>query len=123
MIKLTETLENITVAKCKCFVPPLHHTDYEISFWGVDKTNGRFADITLEVCNHCGTKWLKYLVEFEAFPKSGRWYRGIVTEKELTNMEPENVVAHFEGLDWFIYGGSYFSSTGMYGKGKVQADL
>lgn len=123
MIKFTQRLDNIPQPQCKCFIPPLLYTDYNISFWGIDKTNGRFADITLETCVHCGTNWLNYMVEFEAFSKFGRWYRGIVSEKEIKKLQPEKVVEHLEGLDWFIFGGSYFSSTGMYGKGEVQADL
>jgi hypothetical protein len=123
MNKLTQRLESISEAKCKCFAPPLHYTDYQISYIGVDETNGRFAEVTLQTCIHCGAKWLNYLVEFEAFTKSGRWYRGVISENELKDIQPEKVVAYFESLDWFIFGGSYFSSTGMYGKGKVQADL
>jgi hypothetical protein len=123
MNNLTQRLESISEAKCKCFIPPLHYTDYQISYMGVDETNGRFAEVTLQTCIHCGIKWLNYLVEFEAFTKSGRWYRGVIPENELKNIQPGKVVAYFEGLDWFIFGGSYFSSTGMYGKGKVQADL
>ncbi|MBL7747598.1 MAG: hypothetical protein JNM19_09250 [Chitinophagaceae bacterium] len=122
-MELTQRLHSIPEAKCKCFIPPLHYTDYEKTYWGVDTTNGRFAEITLEVCVHCGTKWLNYLVEYEAFSKSGRWYRGVVQDNNLKGIVPGKVVSYFEGLDWFIFGGSYFSSTGMYGKGKVQADL
>ena len=123
MIKSTQRLESIPETPCKCFIPPLSYTDFKKAFWGVDKTNGRFAEITVQVCVHCGTKWLNYLVEFEAFSKSARWYRGVVSEKELKNLQPEKVVPYIEGLNWFIFGGSYFSSTGMYGKGEVQADL
>jgi hypothetical protein len=123
MNQLTQRLESIPDTKCKCFIPPVHYADYTVSYIGVDETNGRFAEITLQTCIHCSTKWLIYLAEFEGISKSGRWYRGVITEKELKNIEPEEVVAYLEGLDWFIFGGSYFSSTGMYGKGNVQTDL
>jgi len=123
MMNLTQNLYSIPERKCKCFIPPLLNTEFEVSFWGVDNSNGRFAEISLEICIYCGTKWLNYLIEYEAFSKSGRWYRGVVSDNKLKEITPENVVTYFEGLDWFIFGGSYFSSTGMYGKGKVQADL
>jgi len=90
---------------------------------GIDERNGRFAEITLNTCKHCSTKWLRYFAEFEAFSKSGRWYRGIVQEKDLPQIKPDNAVEYLEELDWFIYGGSHFSSTGMYGRGQVQADF
>ena len=108
---------------CKCFVPPLHFTDYDKKFWGTDDTNGRFAEVTVETCIHCQTIWINYLVENESFSKSGRWYRGIISDQELTNLTPMKVVAYLEKLDWYIFGGSYFSSAGNYGKGKVFVDI
>jgi len=103
---------------CVCHKPPIHHSDYEISFLGVDKTNGRFAEVTIEKCKHCGTEWINYLVENEAFTRSGRWYRGIL-ENGQGKIKPENVETYLENLDWYIFGGSYFNSTGKTGKGTL----
>jgi hypothetical protein len=50
MKKFTQRLKNILEAKCKCFTPPLHYSDYEISYMGIDETNGRFAEVTIENC-------------------------------------------------------------------------
>ncbi len=119
----TERMESIPEATCKCYLPPLHFSDFEIAFLGTDETKGRFADVSVETCRHCHTKWLKYAVEFEGFRNSGRWYRGIIQEADCTKMTPQKAVAYLEKLDWYIYGGSYFSSTGKYGKGHVRADV
>lgn len=110
------------MSDCVCRTPPLNYKDYTIVTLGVDTTNGRFADVTIQTCLHCGTKWLNYLVQFEAFTGSGRWYRAVVTEKELTTMTPENAVAFLEHVPFYMYGGSYFEHTGKYGKGKVSVD-
>jgi hypothetical protein len=121
---MTSTLSpvNNPLPECRCFKPPLLHSDFSSEYLGVDATNGRFADVSIETCIHCGRRWLKYAVEFEAFSRSGRWYRGVVTDQELKGMTPGKAVACLEGLDWFIFGGSYFSSSGMFGKGKLQVD-
>lgn len=43
MTSFTERL-NEPEDKCKCYAPPFYYIDYGISFLGIDKTNGRFAD-------------------------------------------------------------------------------
>ena len=62
-------------------------------------------------------------MEFESFSKSGRFYKGIVTNKNLPKLTPENSIAYIEKLDWYIYGGSYFSTSGKFGNGKANVDL
>src|SRR5690606_3724726 len=119
----TQRLELTPHPKCRCFIPPLHYMNYEKVTLGVDKTNGRFGDVSLFTCIHCGTKWLHYYAEYESFSRSGRWYKGIISDKEAKEITPESAVAYLEGLDWYIFGGSFFSSQGMYGKGKVRAEL
>ena len=123
MRELSQRLEHIPDANCRCFIPPLHYMNYEEVTLGVDKTNGRYADVSLFTCLHCTTKWLHYYAEYEAYSRSGRWYRGIISDKEAKEITPESAVAYLERLDWYIFGGSWFSSQGMYGKGKVRADL
>ncbi|MGD1318339.1 hypothetical protein [Chryseobacterium sp. 2R14A] len=108
---------------CICEKPEFHHTDYRESLIGVDKTNGRYADVSLLQCKLCQRIWIKYLVEFESFSKSGRWYRGIISKKEANVMPPENAVEYLENVDWYIFGGSYFESTGTFGQGKLNVDL
>ena len=127
MVELPAFLEHIPEVKCKCYLPSHTFSEFQEIFgddmyFGMDRTNGRYADITIHTCNHCGAKWVKYFAEYEAFSRSGRWYKGIITEKEMEYLKPEDVVSYLEKLDWYIYGGSYFASTGKYGKGKVLAD-
>ena len=108
---------------CKCYFPPIYYGDYHISFLGIDKTNGRFAEVTIETCVHCGTKWIKYSIEFEAFSNSGRWYRGMIADEAVNEMVPEKAVMYLEKKEFYIFGGSYFESAGMYGNGTLQVDL
>ncbi len=108
---------------CVCENPPLNYLNYISCYIGIDKTNWRFADVNIEKCIHCNRKWISYLVEFESFTKSGRWYRGIVLENDLIKITPENSIKYIENLNWYIFGGSYFDSRGKIGKGKVHVDL
>ena len=123
MIELTERLHESPELKCRCYTVDARFEIFSSAMIGIDERNGRFAEITIFTCNHCKTKWIKYFAEFESFSKSGRWYRGIISEPDLLEIKPDNAVEYLEKLDWYIYGGSYFPSTGMYGKGKVKADL
>lgn len=123
MIQLTERLDRSPDLKCRCYTTDARYDLFTTTDIGVDERNGRFAEITINTCNRCQTNWLKYFAEFESFTGSGRWYRGIVQPDDLPNIKPGNAVEYLEKSDWFIYGGSHFSSTGMYGKGKVEADM
>ncbi|MGC4041822.1 MAG: hypothetical protein QM710_13835 [Flavobacterium sp.] len=107
---------------CICETPPLSYLNYIECYIGVDKTKGRFADVDINMCIHCRRKWIRYLVEFESFTKSGRWYSGIVNDDDIKNITPENSIEYIESLDWYLFGGSYFSSSGMIGKGKAIVD-
>jgi hypothetical protein len=108
---------------CRCFAPPIHFANFQKRHLGIDGTNGRYAEVSVDTCIHCQTQWLHYFLEYEAFPRSGRWFRGPVTEGALAQLTPDKAVAYLEQLDWYLLGGSYFESTGMYGSGKVRADL
>jgi len=108
---------------CVCTEPPFWHEDYESRFVGVDKRNGRYGEVAIETCKHCGRKWLRYFVEYEAFSSSGRWYRGIVSPEMEAMLTPENAVEMLESLPRYFYGGSYFSTAGMEGSGPLRVDL
>jgi hypothetical protein len=43
--------------------------------------------------------------------------------KRPSSNNPENAVEYLESLDWYVYGGSYFESTGEFGQGKLRLDL
>lgn len=114
---------NMQKTGCICEnLPPQHDNYTAISYLGQDLTNGRFADVTIQECKFCKRKWLKYFVEFEYRSNSGRFYMGIADDKELQKITPENSISYIENLEWYIYGGSYFSTTGKFGKGKAFVD-
>lgn len=104
---------------CACHIPPVYNNEYEIFFVGIDKTGGRFAEVNVEKCKQCGTKWISYSFEYEYFTGSFRWYRGILGN-ELNLIKPENVIAYLESIDWYIFGGSYYNSNGTIGKGSIE---
>jgi hypothetical protein len=93
---------------CACEQGTARFTQFESRNVGCDETEGRFADVTLERCKTCRRLWLRYLVEYEAFSRSGRWARGLISEADAAAITPETAVAHLNGLQWYLYGGSYF---------------
>jgi hypothetical protein len=109
--------------ECHCMTPPFHYLDFDSETLGIDETNGRFGEVSVQTCKACGRKWLHYLVEYEAFSKSGRWFHGLVSVEVLRSLRPESAVALLESLLWYFYGGSYFGTTGRKGSGRVRVDL
>lgn len=108
---------------CSCEKPTSNYTEYRSSGLSTDHTNGRYAEVSIQQCKLCQRIWIHYLVEFEHYSKSGRWYKGIVSKKDRPNITPENAVEYLESLEWYVFGGSYFESTGEFGRGKLQVDL
>ena len=111
------------MSDCHCFNPPFNSQDYDSSPVGIDMTNGRDGEVSLEVCKRCGTHWLHYFVEYEGFKASGRWFRGIISIEQARSMSPEQAVPFLEHLPWYFFGGSYFNSSGRRGKGAIRAEL
>lgn len=101
---------------CKCFNPPFNAADYEIREIGND---GRNAEVSVEICNLCGRRWLRYFYENESFSRSGRWYRGMISDGESLRMTANEAAEYLEKLDWYFLGGSYFDSSGKISKGKI----
>ncbi len=108
---------------CRCFDPQAARSAFFVQPVGIDTTHQRFGDVSLWTCQQCGTRWLHYLVEYEAFTASGRWFRGLILSAPRETPIPSAAIAYLEGLPWYFLGGSYFGSTGMRGAGKIQADL
>jgi hypothetical protein len=108
---------------CICMKPPFHHADFDSTEIGVDKTHGRFGQVSIETCKRCQRKWLHYLVEYEAFSRSGRWYRGLLSDELAKSVTPETAVEILEDQDWYFYGGSYFQTQGRMGSGRMRVDL
>jgi hypothetical protein len=111
------------MAECRCMAPPFSFQDYDTEFLGVDETNGRFGEVSVETCKACGATWLRYFVEYEAFPRSGRWYRGLVSPDVLQALTPDQAPGVLARLPWYFYGGNYFETTGRKGSGPVFVDL
>ena len=111
------------MAECRCLTPPFDYRDFNSEPLGIDETNGRFGEVSVQSCKTCGSQWLHYFVEYEAFSKSGHWYRGLVSAEALRSLRPESAVALLEGLPWYFYGGSYFETTGRKGSERVWVDL
>lgn len=98
--------------RCICLEPPFHSANFDSSSVGIDETNGRFAEVSLETCKQCGRRWLRYFVEYEAFPHSGRWYRGLIADEMVEKVTPETAMTILANVEWRFCGGSYFNSTG-----------
>jgi hypothetical protein len=96
---------------CRCMTPPLDHRDFHGTELGVTR-DGRFADVRLDQCLRCGRHWLHYHTEVEAFSRSGRWYRGLVTPEQAARATPANALEILAALPWHLYGGSFFDTTG-----------
>jgi hypothetical protein len=101
---------------------PVDYGNFESTHLGCDETNGRFGEVNLQKCKQCSSIWLHYFVEYESMSKSGRWYRGIISDETSKHLTPESAVLCLDQLDWHFYGGSYFEKSGK-GKGKVNVDL
>lgn len=110
------------MAACRCHTASFNASDLDSRLLGVDETNGRFGEVWLDVCRLCGTTWLRYLVEYEGFSESGRWYRAPISPETIRSLTPQAAVAVLEAMPWYFYGGSYFRSTGRKGSGLVSLD-
>src|SRR5258708_29031775 len=93
---------------CNCVTRQGVSGAVEERYIGTDRTNGRFADVTVNRCAACGRLWLRYQVEYEHTSRSGRWAEGIVDEAAATRITPEKAAQVLSSLPWQIYGGSLF---------------
>lgn len=109
---------------CPCLDAPLASDRYEvIARLAVDTAHGRYGEVTIKRCRHCGRRWLHYRVEYEAFPGSGRYFMGLIAPRSGETLTPEAAVPYLNGLDWHLYGGSYSGGRAGRSCGKVQVDL
>jgi hypothetical protein len=84
---------------------------------GCDKTEGRFADVTIRRCSRCRRLWLRYFVEYEAYSRSGRWAEAPIGEEAAGQMTPEAAAGFLDRAEFCIYGGSYYGHAGRRGRG------
>jgi hypothetical protein len=107
--------ENQQPEMCECYASP---NDSLVIYreLGMDH---HFAEVRLLICAACGQIWLCYFYENEAFSHSGRWYMGPVASSQIAVITAENARETLEGMDWYMFGGSYFD-----GKiGKSSGDI
>ena len=86
---------------------------------GWDKTDGRFADVTIRRCSRCRRLWLKYLVEREFYTAAGRFAEAPISEADAATMTPEDAPAFLDSAEFYIYGGSHFGHAGHRGSGPI----
>lgn len=108
---------------CVCLDEPQPADTYDtVHDVGVDETNGRYADVRVLRCKHCGRHWLHYQAEYEHFSNSGRYFMGLISFEKARNLLPEKAVDYLQSLEWHLYGGSYFGSKGKSTSKHIQAD-
>jgi hypothetical protein len=103
--------------------PPLDYRDYKGKDIGVDESKGRFADVSIERCKHCGQNWLNYHYELEYISHSGRWYRGAITSEQAKRVTAAGALEMLAGLPWHLYGGSYYDTSGKRRDAPLDPDL
>lgn len=87
---------------------------------GTDETDGRFAYVEGVRCTRCQRLLVNYLVENEAFSRSGRWATVLIDERLALTITPEEVPSYLENAPWYVYGGSYFGVQIRIGAGKMK---
>jgi hypothetical protein len=108
---------------CDCENLHAHTNGAETKDLGVDLRNGRSGHVTLHRCPACGAQWLHYLVEYEAFSRSGRWFCGRLDETEASTASASSAIGTLAGLTWYWVGGSYFGDEVAKSSGPVPVDL
>lgn len=97
--------------QCGC-MEPAGRWNFEETRIGIDKTKGRYGEVSIRQCKECNNVWLHYQVEYEAFSKSGRWFRGLISPDLAKTTSPETAVQELAQLEWYFYGGSRFGHSG-----------
>lgn len=115
-------MKKLSKLGCVCEKHNLVASEYRISRLGMDHTQNRNAEVSIFQCRLCQRIWLNYSVEYENYPNSSRWFKGIISKKEVTQLKPENAVFYLETLEWYIFGGLYFGNKENFGKGKLYLD-
>jgi len=108
-----------------CDCEHVHTSDpgSETTDLGTDLRNGRSGQVTLHRCRACGAPWLHYLVEYEAFSRSGRWFCGRLDEASVDGVSASSAIGTLAGLPWYWTGGSYFDGEVGKSSGPVPVDL
>jgi WD40 repeat protein len=93
----------VAIDLCPCLEAGARFDQFKPAPLGDDD---RYGEASLWTCRSCGRVWLHYLLEYEATPRSGRWYRGQIPPG--TRVAPREAAAVFAGIPGYLAGGSYF---------------
>jgi len=82
-----------------------------------------YWEVTRMRCAKCHTPWIRAFIEYEAFPRSGRYYRAPTTDPALFGVTPEAALHIIETASLRIAGGSRFDGVErvISGPGKLMA--
>ena len=87
---------------------------------GVDDASGRFAEVRIDRCLRCASRWLVYFFEVVGAARSGRWYRGEIGPDDGTPLSPTDALEIIGGLEWYFVGGPWFRSEGTRTSGEIR---
>ena len=107
---------------CICKKPPFSYLNYDTHELGIDEANGRFAEVAIQTCKHCGTQWLNYFIEIEGFSSNIKWFKAIIDDSLIDSLTPENALENISKAEWYFYGGSYYGAGVAVGSGEVKVD-
>lgn len=115
--------EHAEPGDCVCLTAGPKWPQYEERYIGIDRTNGRYADVELHRCKLCRRLWLRYHVEYEAFSRSGRWAEGIIDDATAAIVTPERAPDILSRLPWHICGGSWFGHAARKAVGPISDQM
>jgi hypothetical protein len=108
------------MTECVCLSAGPRYPDVvDERYIGRDKTEGRFADVTIRRCSRCRRLWLKYFVEYEFYTAAGRWAETPIDEAAAMTMTPEAAPDFLDHAVFYIFGGSYFGHAGHRSSGPI----
>lgn len=104
---------------CACEDGSARFDRFEARSVGRDETSGLFAEVEIWRCRTCGRPWLRYSMEQEAFSRSGRWTRGLVTDAEADAVTADTASDVLGRLASRLEGGSYHSGQVLRLSGRL----
>ncbi len=105
--------------ECQCMAGWVYYRDFEERIVGVDTQEGRFGDVSICTCRHCGQHWLHYHYEHEAFTASGRWWRGPISPEAAAAVTAKSALGTLATLPFYYMGGSYSGGRISKGHGPI----
>ncbi len=123
-LDLAKRFDDATALEGECarLSPPVSAADFESRQVGVDECDGRFADVALLRCVHCGQSFVHYAFSIEGFSHSGRWYHAPIGTRDAAVLTVQTAISTHAKAPWHYCGGSYFESTGTKIEGPVDLE-